>query len=240
MSPSPVRRATLADQVTEALVARICDLGLGPGDEIPSEGELAAEFGVNRLVVRETISTLAAREILTKSQGRRARVAVPSARVLRQLFDFRLRQQSLDQLDLLRGRMIIEVGIARLAAQAGPDPAALARCAAILDQMREATDDWDAYIALDLRFHRELAELAGSRVLVLLLDALEGPATRGRQASYAGRKSRGLEVSTVLAEHRAILAAVTAGDAELAAGTMRTHLEATLHDLRGEPTPTTQ
>jgi GntR family transcriptional repressor for pyruvate dehydrogenase complex len=77
-----VARTTLADQVAEGLIAQIGRMGLNVGDEIPPESEIAQEFGVNRLVVREAIRTLAAREILVSSQGRPARVSTPSARTL--------------------------------------------------------------------------------------------------------------------------------------------------------------
>src|SRR5205823_2832771 len=126
----------------------------------------------------------------------------------------------------------IEVGLVRLAARERPSAEGLARCADILDQMRESADDWDAYIALDLRFHREVAVLAGSQTLLLLLDSMEGVFRQARLASYAGRKSRGLDIGTVAAEHQAILDAVGEADADQAVASMMAHLEATLSDLR--------
>ncbi|WP_344386457.1 FadR/GntR family transcriptional regulator, partial [Streptomyces aureus] len=107
-----VRRTTLFDQVAGEIVDLIEESGLEPGDDVPSEGELAARFGVNRLAVREAIRVLSAREILVSSQGRPARVNVPSARVFGQILQFRLRQQSLEVADVLDARGAIEGALA--------------------------------------------------------------------------------------------------------------------------------
>lgn len=91
--PPAVARTTLAEQVATGLIGEIERTGLQVGDEIPPEAKIARQFGVNRLAVREAIRTLSAREILVSSQGRRARVNTPSAGVLAQMLDFRVRQQ---------------------------------------------------------------------------------------------------------------------------------------------------
>jgi GntR family transcriptional regulator, transcriptional repressor for pyruvate dehydrogenase complex len=54
---------TLSDQVAQALFARIESGQLKPGEKLPSEVVLAAEFGVSRSVVRDAISRLKLAEI---------------------------------------------------------------------------------------------------------------------------------------------------------------------------------
>ena len=56
-----VTRRTLSDQVADGIVEMLVARGLRPDESIGSEQELAAQFGVSKLVVREAIRTLAAR-----------------------------------------------------------------------------------------------------------------------------------------------------------------------------------
>ncbi|MFR9806024.1 GntR family transcriptional regulator [Pseudonocardia sp. RS010] len=56
-------------QVSDALAERISCGGLVPGDRLPSEAELGAEFGVNRLTVRQAISELVRSGKLRVRQG---------------------------------------------------------------------------------------------------------------------------------------------------------------------------
>ena len=48
-----------------------------PGDELPSEEEMAVLFKVNRLTVRRAVQELASKGLVLRSHGRRSRVAMP-------------------------------------------------------------------------------------------------------------------------------------------------------------------
>ncbi|MGW6457638.1 FadR/GntR family transcriptional regulator [Streptomyces sp. NPDC055078] len=231
-SPAPVRRATLADQIAEQIIERIMTLGLRPGDEIPPEGELARQFGVNRLAVREAIRTLVAREILISSQGRPARVTVPSSAVFGQALEFRLRQQSLDLDDLVETRRVIEGELVRQAARrvaAGEASAEPARD--FLEEMAGAQQDPDRFVALDVAFHRAIAACGGNRMLSLILESLEGVLLTSRRASFDGRSRAGRSQGPTLLAHARILDAVASGDPDAAGAAMADHLSDTARDL---------
>jgi GntR family transcriptional regulator len=66
-------------QLTELLVARL-DHELRPGDRLPSETELAAEYDVNRLTVRQAIAELARQGLVDAVQGKGTFVAAPAIR----------------------------------------------------------------------------------------------------------------------------------------------------------------
>ncbi|MYW02832.1 FadR/GntR family transcriptional regulator [Streptomyces sp. SID3343] len=232
-NPEQLRRSTLADRMAEQIIERIMTLGLRPGDEVPSEGELARQFGANRLAVREAIRTLVAREILVSSQGRPARVTVPSSRVFGQMLEFRLRQQSLDLDNLVDTRRVIEGELVRRAAQrvaAGEVDAAPAR--ALLEEMAGRQHDRDRFVELDVAFHHAIAELAGNRMLTLILESLEGVLLESRRASFEGRTRAGLSQGRALLAHARILDAIVGGDPDAAAGAMAEHLSDTIQDLR--------
>ncbi|MFJ4680473.1 MULTISPECIES: FadR/GntR family transcriptional regulator [unclassified Kitasatospora] len=227
-----VGRGTLSDQIVREIIAEIKERDLRAGDEIPAEGELAERHGVNRLVVREAVRTLVARGVLVSSQGRRARVAVPSPTVLEQILEFRLSQNSMELRDLIETRRVIEGELARRAAsrvaagQGSVDGAELALAA-----MRERTGDRDAFIAADLAFHQALADLADSNVLSFILSAMNGVLLDARRTSFQGREERGSSHQETVDAHREILDAVVAGDPDAAAGAMARHLTETGHDL---------
>lgn len=71
-NPSP-----LYAQLKKLLLERIVDGVYSPGEELPAEKEIEAEFGVSRITVRRALSDLAAAGYLTRHQGRRSVVANP-------------------------------------------------------------------------------------------------------------------------------------------------------------------
>lgn len=224
-------RTNLAEQVAQELVARIERTGLQPGDAIPSESALAEELDVNHLIIREAIRMLSARELLVSSQGRPARVSTPSARVLAQMLDFRVRQQSLQIPDILHTRRVVECELARVAARrAAAGEVHVENAAALLDQMADVVEDPDRFVEFDVGFHAAIGEAAGAELLQLILTALEPVLLRTRRATYEARVSRGETHESTLAAHREILRAIARGDEDAAADAMSRHLEETGRD----------
>lgn len=58
MPIEPVARASVADQLFDQLLRSILTGEVAPGDQLPSERDLAAQAGVNRQVVREALQRL--------------------------------------------------------------------------------------------------------------------------------------------------------------------------------------
>lgn len=65
----PVRQASLALQTELILRDRLHDGELAPGDRLPPEHELAAEFGVSRATVRAAITALVRRGLVVQHHG---------------------------------------------------------------------------------------------------------------------------------------------------------------------------
>ena len=57
---APIRTEPAYRKVADALLARITDRSLSPGERLPAETELARQFGVNRSTVREAMRELSA------------------------------------------------------------------------------------------------------------------------------------------------------------------------------------
>ena len=93
------------------------------------------------------------------------------------------------------------------------------------------------YASADLRFHVAVAEATGNRVALHAMHAIRDLLERALEAGLRipGSAARSLE------QHRQILAAIEAGEAEEARGRMRTHLtrvEREIHERHHAGSPT--
>ncbi|MBY8861192.1 GntR family transcriptional regulator [Nocardia sp. CA2R105] len=70
-------RTPVYRQVERELLRRIRDRELLPGERLPTEPELAAEWGINRLTIRQAVAELARAGYVTVRQGSGTYVAEP-------------------------------------------------------------------------------------------------------------------------------------------------------------------
>lgn len=194
--------APLRDQVYEALQARIGDGRLRPGDRI-FEQEIAVEFGVSRVPVREAIRMLQSSGLVEVRERRRG-VFVRSLdrRQLEELFDV---------------REALEVLAARLAAERS-DADDIEHLGELSRDARRALDDSDveAMSEANTAFHDKLMALSGNELLVSMLEPLHG------RLAWLFRVN--LEPERVCAEHEELYAAIVAGDVALAAEVAQRHV----------------
>lgn len=77
-SPPPEPALPLFVQVQSSLRCAILEKRLLPGDKLPSESELEAEFGVSRITVRQALSALHADGLIEKINGKGSFVTRPA------------------------------------------------------------------------------------------------------------------------------------------------------------------
>mgnify|MGYP001502792680 CR=1 FL=1 len=235
-SPSPTResraRASGPDLVVRHLEGLILDGDLEPGDDLPSEAQIAEHLDINRLTVREGVRVLAARGLVDVQRGRRSTVAHPTAEPLRAFFGAAVRRDAHTLMELLELRLAIEVSAASLAAARATDHERAA-IADALAQMRLHKHDGPAYNAADLRFHALIATASGNRMFDLLMEGMEEPLRASRLESLRAHvATHGPEIDDLIAEHEQIHDAIVARDPLGAAAAMRRHLSQTGEDLR--------
>ena len=194
-----------ADQIHDALSAQIIAGTLRPGDPL-GETTLAARFGLSRTPVREALQRLAAEGLVERGPRRAFVVRRMSSDALRHLFE------ALAELEALCASLS--------ALRMTPTDHAL--LANILDR-----DDLPGadYAQANMRFHETLRRGAGNEVLADLLADLNRRSLPWRNAQFQVRATR---IATSRAEHRAILKAITARDADRAADLMRAHMGTSL------------
>ncbi len=131
----PIVKRTVKDQISDKLAYMIHSGLLLPGDELPSERELATTLGVSRETVRAAIGVLQARKMIEVSQGARTKVLGRGSMPLHESVGILggLKHRSLDE--VAEARAAVEVQVIWLAAQR-ITPAQLARLQALVDEQR--------------------------------------------------------------------------------------------------------
>jgi GntR family transcriptional repressor for pyruvate dehydrogenase complex len=209
----------LYEEVGRDLAEAIVRGSYAAGEFLPSEQELARDYGASRNVVREAIRLLSARGLVEILHGRGIRV-LPRHRwqFLDRLIDLVREDRRVPQ-NLLELRRILEVEVAGLAAERATAEQ-VAAIEAALHRMVETADRPEECIEHDILFHRLLAEATGND---LLPTALEPVGQLLRASRLATIRNPGI-IDMSISAHRAILDRVVAGDAAGARAAMRDHL----------------
>lgn len=200
---------TLTERVHAELRRRILNADLVRGERLNLE-RLGEELHVSSSPLKDALRQLA-REGLVEIRPR-------SGTVVRDI-------DGKDVADIYRCRDLIEPAAAAIVAAAGPAPAALLD--ALDDSIHTLVDasDGEQFVRpikvsdADETFHHLIVKAAGNTVLTELHDILIARALMVR--SYASGGPRAVET---IAEHRAIFAALAAGDSNAAAEASRLHL----------------
>lgn len=197
-----LKTVSVVDALTASLRKRVLDGQIDAGVGL-TETDVAGEYEVSRPTAKAAISQLVSEGLLRREAHKSAHV--PS-----------LSREDVEDLFLVR--MPLELEVVKLVA-GHPIPQAAAD--AVRDLALVATDAGHSeFVEADLRFHRELVRAVNSPRLTRLYQALSGEIHLSMvQSRYALGRDR------IVAEHGAVLEALTAGDAERAEALMRAHLE---------------
>lgn len=215
-SHSLMKRSALSDRVYDHLKTRIIDLDLEPGARLHAE-TLAAELDVSPTPVREALNRLAAEGIVTAAPYRGFRVSPLLSRG--------------ELVQLLQTRQVIEGAAVRQAATSRTE-GGLRELVALVTRMDELSAseplDVKAFNAADAAFHRLTVSSSGNRFFLQAFDALHTHVQIARH--YQGRSV--VEARIANAEHRELLTALSAQDAESAGEQARRHIDGVLARLQ--------
>jgi GntR family transcriptional repressor for pyruvate dehydrogenase complex len=209
--------------ISEHLELQIFLGKLQPGDKIPSERDLMAQFGAGRSSVREALFTLQRKGLLAVRPGAAARVTSPSADTMVSELSGAARhllRQPQGVRDLQDARALFEIGLARRAALHASDED-IAELGRALEENRLASDQ-EEFIRTDMLFHYTLAMIAHNGIFTSLNMALNDWLADQRRISSRSR----ITFAEVYAQHKAVYDAVAARDAAGAELAMERHLDA--------------
>jgi DNA-binding GntR family transcriptional regulator len=198
-----LRRESTAQQVATALRELIVTGGLPSGAHL-REAVLAQQLGVSRNTVREAVQILVSDGLVRREMHRGAYVAELTEDDVR---------------DLFRVRRLVELTAIREIA--GSKEIGSLRDA--LGGLAIAVESGDRYAIseADLDFHRRLVALMDSERLGALYDGVDAE----MQLGIARATPLTVDGSTLLKDHKAILAALQRGDADAAAKRLERHLD---------------
>ena len=225
MKIPPIQRGDTVQQIVIALKELIIGGDLEPGTPLPSERELSERLEVSRFSLREALRVAQAQGLIEIRQGRRPRVAGPSAAPAAEVIALSLKRSRNTLLDLIVARQGLETQMARVAAQtiSNQDLESLEQT---IRSIESNPSDPGNCVEQDLVFHEILVKATNNPVFNIMLAPLTELLRRSREQTIR----RGID--RVIIGHREILAALRKRDPEAAAGAMYRHLEMAEEDLR--------
>ncbi len=222
----PIQSERLYQRIVEQIQHRIVTGELKVGDQLPSERELAEQFAVSRIAVREAVKALREKGLVEIRPGKGTFITNSTSDVVRKSLNMLMKFGATDgSSNLVEVREILEPEIAALAATRITDEqiAAMADAVGIMDK---ALDNIDIYVESDLDFHLALAQATQNPIIPLLMDSIIDllREQRKRIALTDGGLQRGQF------HHKKILSAVMRRDSKAARRAMQLHLQQVRED----------
>lgn len=208
------------------IVNQISDLiregRLEPGDSLPPERELATTFGVSRVTVRDALRVLEVLGLVRIRVGSAggAFVTAPSPEVLGQSLSNILAVQSYAPEEVAEVRLVLELGIMDLVLERITDED-IAELRVLCEHAAERLNAGEYDSALSIGFHSRLAACSRNAAISMLSVAFSGPLS---MAAVRAKEARDDAHRRTVEEHRAIVAALAAGDRDGAREHLIEHL----------------
>lgn len=215
----PPLKSKFGDQLLLSLQEAIDTGRWKPGDRIPTERALSVHYGVARNTIRRALQRLEQAGHIVRHVGRgtfveQARRAPAN--------DLAFRIENASPTEIMEVRLIIEPQAAECAAARanGAEIDAMAECLKQAEKVSSVAEFemWDGL------FHQTLIAACRNQLLIDIYDAIN--AVR-RKADWAALKERVITQArraTTHKQHRGILAALRARDAQRAGLEMKNHL----------------
>ncbi len=222
-SSRAVASGSLSDRIYEEIYQKIT-LGEWPlGTRLPTEVDLATQFGVSRPVVREALLRLRIDGIIESRQGAGTRVInMPNRSVL----EFAEPGSIADLQRCYEFRVGIE-GEAAYLATLRNSPERIADIERAHRKMKEVMADPTALAAdEDINFHLAVARATENSYYITTIESATRAIKVGLQiARTLSRWTTEERIANALTEHAKLLEVIKSGDADKARLTMRAHIE---------------
>jgi DNA-binding FadR family transcriptional regulator len=208
-------------RIREFIVNAASDGKLAPDGRLPTERELSKRFAVPRNAVRRTLAQLEAEGAITRHVGRGTFLARAAPRKAGEIATDSVSHTS--PAELMEARLRIEPALAELIVT-NATPADFDRMELCLDKAERATS-LDEFELWDAALHQALATATHNRFVTRILDMV---AAVREQSEWGKLKDRIVTPERRLRyqeEHRAIVGALKARDAERAREAIVAHLQ---------------
>lgn len=203
-------------KVAREIVRHIHEERIAAGQKYLSEAEALEKYRVARGTLREALRYLQIQGVLEIRTGPNGGhfVAYPHWESLASTMALLLQFSDATLDSLIEARIAIEPGMAALAAQRAT-PEDISELNALLDQLDENLGDYDSYYALYLEFWEQMTLAARNPLFLFLLPALRRITWTGGIRPNEAQREAALKGLCLIRD------AIAAGDAKLAAKTLR-------------------
>jgi DNA-binding FadR family transcriptional regulator len=218
-APVSVARASsaIATQIREAILGgRVRE-----GERLPPERELAEQFGVSRVTVRDALRALEAMGLVEVRVGARggAFVTAPTGSHVGQTMSDMMLMRAISPEDIVEARLIVELGTVTLACARATDDD-IAGLRALISQADEALGNGTYTRELSWEFHALLAAAAHNAAVEGLTSSFRSTLSMHPIRTREGARSHNRSVQ----EHMRILDALVRRDGAAARREMAHHL----------------
>jgi GntR family transcriptional regulator, transcriptional repressor for pyruvate dehydrogenase complex len=223
---APVATARAWRTVLEHIETELLEGVRRPGDRLPPERELAATLGVGRSSVREALRVLEVMGLIRTGTGSGPTsgaiiVATPRGG-MEALLRLQVAAAGFPLDDVVRTRLVLEEAVV---GELAADPGRATHDAhQILDAMDAPSLTPAEFLALDAQLHLSLADASGNVVIAAMMAGLRTSIESYVQAGAARIAHWHDTARRLRGEHRAVIAAIDAGDAARARRLMHDHL----------------
>ncbi|HEX3859431.1 MAG TPA: FCD domain-containing protein, partial [Pseudolabrys sp.] len=185
------RSSSLSAQIVADVRDSLFGKRLKPGDFLGTEKDLAARFGVSRIVARDALRTLEALGIveIRMGKGGGARIAQGNPRLFAEALAVQLDLTGVTAAEIMDAQRAIETLGAELAAE-NATATDIAKLRKLLREAEAATGNLDMFTRLSRDFHLAVAAASHNRVIVVQLISLEHVSWPRRNVTATAKLAR--------------------------------------------------
>lgn len=222
----PVRPVRAYQSIVEQVEDRVLRGLLRPGQRLPSEREMTAQFGVSRSTVREALRVLESDGLIRSRPGdpNGPEVLPFSPTALRKSITRLVRVDEIGLAELVQFRMLLEGSANLLAARLATDDELAAMGDALAEMERALDRGYEEFSRADVAFHDAVARASGNRLLQVCNQVVRSVALTLIAEKIAHALDRTAQMEESIAHHAEVLEAVRAGDGAGAARIARQNL----------------
>ncbi len=211
------KRISLSNEVANRIVEKIRNDAFVPGSRLPSEFDLADEFGVSRGTIREAVKLLVSKDVLEIRPAKGTFVREHPGMSVDPLGLAFMQDHEKMIRDLLDLRILLECYAAKSAA-VNATTEQIAVMKTLTDQIDEAGDDNARCTALDIELHKCIAESSGNSAISTVLPVIRSNMEQFNSLDFER------QWDAVNDGHRAIIAAIETHNPMLAEAETIKHL----------------
>jgi len=207
LSYKPIKKVRLYEEVADQIKKTIFKGDLEPGDQLPSERDLAETFNVGRPTIREALRTLGVLGLIESNPGFKGSVVKKInlglyLDAMSDQFTWMIQADKKSFKEIWEARKYIELGIAHLVSQNASDKE-IKDLDKYITMMEGNLGSVSKYFTVAMEFHLKLAELSKNKIFYMMWKLFYDIGLKGYpvlKALYPDQIPRLLEVNKLMLE----------------------------------------